>query len=229
MSSSSRLATLLVLAFAALPSTALAQYSPAPPPGRPSAPARSRLELTAIAGYQLNTDVNTTGGELSVDDAPVYGVALSKETFRDAYAELLWLYSEPSVTTRSTTLGGAAPFDVPTHYFQIGGTKGVTRDRLQIFGGATIGAALFLPGTIRYGNGTTYSLDDTWRFAFTLGAGFKVDLSPRVALRFDARLAAPVYFTSGSFYAGSGGAGASVSGGVPIWQWNFLGGLAFRP
>jgi hypothetical protein len=50
-----------------------------------------------------------------------------------------------------------------------------------------------------------------------------------VALRLDARLVAPVYFSGGSFYAGSGGAALSVSGGIPFVQGCFTGGLTIAP
>jgi opacity protein-like surface antigen len=230
-----RLVSLLALALAvacAAPAGALAQYYPVPPPPPAAAPAapKHRTELTAIAGYQINTDVNTVEGSIRVGDAPVYGASISYETLPGAWAELLWLYSEPEVTvTGSLIAPGGSRMNVANHYFQIGGVKGVQRDRVTVFGGATIGAALFMPGTLHYQGGTSRSLSDTWRFAFTLGGGLKVDLSPRVALRFDAGVAAPVYVEGGGFYAGTGGSGMTVSGGIPFWQWNFLGGLVFRP
>jgi len=142
----------------------------------------------------------------------------------------MWIYSNPEmIASGNPTLNGSSKFNVASHYFQIGGTKGIQRERVSFFGGATIGAALFMPQSIRLSNGGTASASDTWRFAFTLGLGLKVDLLEKVALRFDARVAAPVYFSSTSFYVGSGGSGLGVSGGIPIWQWNFLGGLVFRP
>jgi opacity protein-like surface antigen len=225
-----RLATLLALACAAAPAAALGQYYPGSPPPASSAPPRGRTELTGFAGYQVNSDVDTTQGNLSVSDTPVYGAAVGVETLPGAWAEFLWLYSDPTVTASgSPLLAGSSPLHVPTHYFQVGGTKGIQRDRVILYGGGTIGTALFMPGTLRYANGTTTSLSDTWRFAFTLGAGLKVDLSRHLAIRLDARVAAPVYFSSGAFYVGSGGSGISVSGGIPIWQWNFLGGLVVLP
>jgi hypothetical protein len=207
-----------------------------PPPRRSRRPRRARrvasrvAELTAIAGYQINTDVSTTGGDLSVEDAPVYGAALALVSSPGLRAELLWLYSNPTVhASGSTLLNTSAPFHVPTHYFQIGGSRGLRYDRLEPFLGGTLGAALFLPSRLEYSNGTSTSLSDTWRFAFTFGGGLNIHLSEKVALRGEARVAAPVYFSSGSIYVGGGGAALGVSGGIPIWQWNFLGGLVFSP
>jgi opacity protein-like surface antigen len=234
-----RLAAAAVLA-AALPGAAPAQYyPPAPPPGQPAPPSTSpaaakpfqpHLELTAIAGYQLNTSVNTSVGQLSVDDTPVYGASVGMEVFPGARAELMWLYSNPTMHASGTPLlNGSQPIHVPTHYFQIGGTRGFQYDRIQPFVGATIGAVVFLPSDLVYSNGTRASLSGTWRFAFTLGAGLDIHLAKSLALQASVRLAAPVYFTSGSVWVGSGGASLAVSGGIPIWQWNFMGGLVFSP
>jgi opacity protein-like surface antigen len=244
-----RLAALLALACAAAPAGALAQPDalaappplslaqyyptrppPPPPPAAPAAPSpepwRRRLELVGIAGYQVNGDVSTSAGHLSISDEPVYGAAVGAEVLPGAWAELMWLYSNPTVRfSGSPALAGSAPMQVATHFFQIGGTKGVQRGPVNVFGGATIGAALFLPGTLRFANGTSSSFGDTWRFAFTIGGGARVDLSRNIALRFDLRAAAPVYFTGGGFYAGSGGAGLTVGGGIPFWQGDFFGAL----
>jgi hypothetical protein len=236
-----RLAAFLALACVAAPSgaraqvdapappppTSLPQYAPPPSPAHAaSGPKRRRFELVGIAGYQLNGDVSTSAGHLSISDEPVYGAALGVETVPGTWAELMWLYSEPTVrASGSPTLAGSSPLHVATHYFQLGGTRGIQRGRVNVFGALTLGAALFMPGTLRLANGTSTSLGNTWRFAFTVGGGARVDLSRHLGLRFDVRAAAPVYFTGGGFYAGSSGAGMSVSGGIPFWQADFLGAL----
>jgi len=198
-------------------------YVQAPPPKKKT------IELTAFAGYQVNSDIYLSTGKLVVDDAQAWGAAISSEVRPGSFAELRWTYSDPKMHASGSSFNGSTPFHVQTHYFQIGGLHSVRRDRTTIFGGATIGAALFAPESFETANGKTYSLSDTWLFAFTLGLGFKVDITPKIGVRFDANVAAPVYFTSGGVYVGGGGAGLTVSGGVPIWQWNFLGGLVFSP
>lgn len=228
-----RLAALAALACALSPS-AFAQVVGGEPPAEEEvsaqAPERARrFELTAIAGYQVNTDVDADQGTLRVDDAPVYGAAFGVAPAPNYQVEVLWLYSEPTVRASGLYVNGSAPFDVATHYFQVGGIRSVRRQAVELFGGGTLGAALFLPGTLRLADGSTVGLGDTWRFAFTFGGGVKIRVVPKVALRLETRLALPLYFSSGGVYVGSGGAGLGVSGGVPIWQWNFLGGLAFSP
>jgi opacity protein-like surface antigen len=220
------LAALVVLGTLVLPPAALAQMGGGPQPARKST---SPFELTAIAGYQVNTDIDTSQGSVSVGDTEVFGAALGYEQRPGYRAELVWLYSEPMVRASGGTLTGSSSFPVSSHYFQLGGTGSIRRQALEPFAGLTLGAALYMPGTPRLANGTSLSLDDTWRFAFTLAAGLKVHVAPKVALRFETRVAAPVYFDSGAIYVGGGSAGMSVSGGIPLWQWNFLGGLVYSP
>jgi opacity protein-like surface antigen len=231
MTTASRLATFAaVTALAALPTASWAQYTPRPASYYSPEPFRPHVELSAIAGYQLNTDVGTTAGTLRVDDAPVYGASLAFVKLPGLRAEFLWLYSNPTVHASGTPLlSGSSPLHVPTHYFQLGGSRGVRFDKLEPFIGATIGATLFLPSELRYSNGTTTTFGDTWRFGFTIGGGLNFHITEKIALQGQVRLAAPVYFSSTSFYVGSGGAGLGVSGGIPLWQWNFMGGLVFSP
>ena len=205
-------------------------YAPQPVYVQAPPPKKKQLELTAFAGWQVNSDVYAGGYNLRFDDAQVWGAAIGSEVATGSFAELRWTYSDPKVHASGTSaLNGSDAFHVQSHYFQIGGLHGITRGRTTFFGGATIGAALFMPSSLTLTTGKSYSFSDTWLFAFTLGLGLKVDLSQKLALRFDANVAAPVYFSSGGIYVGGGGAGLTVSGGVPLWQWNFMAGLAFSP
>jgi hypothetical protein len=218
---------LAVLLSAGLPATALCQNTNLQSSSPQSV---GRVELSALAGYQLNSDVHTSLGRLAFGDTEVYGVSVGMKTMPGLKAELLWLYSDPEVrASGSPTLNGSQPFHVGTNYFQVGGTRSVRRQAVEYYGRGTLGAALFQPGTIRLAGGGSLSLQDTWRFAFTLGGGLEAHLNRSLALTVGVNLAAPVYFTSGVFYAGSGGSGMAVSGGIPLWQWNFLGGLVFSP
>jgi hypothetical protein len=70
---------------------------------------------------------------------------------------------------------------------------------------------------------------DIWRFAFTLGGGLKIWLIEQLAIQLDARMMAPVWFSSASFYVGTGGGGFGVSGGIPIVEGNFTGGIVIAP
>jgi hypothetical protein len=193
-------------------------------------PPLKRLELTALAGWQVSSDIHLGSGRLTFDGAPVFGVVIASEVMPGAFAELRWTFSDPEVHAAGTSLlDGSAAFHVQSHYFQVGGTQSFRRGRTSLYAGATVGAVLFAPSSLDFSNGTSAALSDTWAFAFTLEGGVKVELHPKVALRFEVNVAAPVYFSSGTLYVGGGQAGLTVSGGVPLWQWNFMGGLAFAP
>ncbi len=209
---------------------ALAARALAPAAGAQYEPPRRELQLSGFAGYQLNGDVSTSGGNLVIDDSPSYGASLGWAVAPGSTAELLWIYT--NTNARFSGFSGyssSESFGLPVNYFQIGGTHGIRRGNLEPYLGGTLGAMLASPGQIRFLSGSTVTPGATWRFAFTLGGGMKIHFSPVVALRLDVRMLAPVYFSSGGVYAGTGGAGLAVSGGIPSLQWAFTGGLTFSP
>ena len=121
-------------------------------------------------------------------------------------------------------------FGLQQHYFQLGGTHVISRGtRVEPFAGGTIGAALFIPDQINKVSGGLVQANDTWAFAMTLGGGANIFLSPKVAIRLDARLMLPMFFSGGSFFVGSGGSGMAVNMGVPSVQGQFTAGITFAP
>jgi hypothetical protein len=197
--------------------------------GAPPQPVESRgpVRLEAWAGYQFTTPISTTGGTINIDAAPSYGASLSLAVASDFELELLWTISDTHSQLVSYAVGG--PSTIPNHlninYFQAGITKSIQCGDFECFGEATVGAVLLLPGAVLLTSGEQVSAHDTWRAAFTLGAGVRFFVVERLALVLQARLLAPVYITSGSFYAGSGGAVFVVSAGVPSVQGAFSAGL----
>jgi hypothetical protein len=202
-----------------------------PPPGYAPAQKQRRLELTAFAGYELNSDITTSAGTLQVDDAPGYGVALDWTLAPGQQAELLWVYSATDVRLRGTAPGApsSSSFPVDAHYFQLGGLATFGKGNLEPFVSGSLGAAMYVPGTIVLDGGGTLLPATTWRFAFSLGGGVKIWLGDRIGLRLQARLLAPVLFSGGAFYSGPGGAALTVSGGIPYVQGDFSAGLTFAP
>lgn len=248
---SSSVVTRLASLFAALAlaAPAAAQYYPPPPPGGPPPPPppgapppqpgvtlqqvpQKKTRLSAFTGWQVNGDVSGYSGQLQVDDSQNFGAELSTDVAPNAQVQLLWIYSD--TTARYASYSAIYPstqsFDLQQHYFQIGGTRSVRRDRVEVLLGGTLGAALYLPGTVKtQAGGASISAGDTWRFAMTLGGGFNVYLSRKLALHLDARMLLPMYFSGGSIYVGSGGSGMAVSAGIPSVQGSFTGGLTFVP
>ncbi|HEU4383898.1 MAG TPA: hypothetical protein VFR85_10420 [Anaeromyxobacteraceae bacterium] len=202
-----------------------------PPPGYAPAQKPRRLELTAFAGYEVSSDVTTSTGTLQIDDAPGYGVALDWALAPGKQLELLWVYSTPDVRLRGTAPGApsSSSFQVDAHYFQLGGLATFGKGNLEPFASGSLGAAMYVPGTIVLSSGAPLYPATTWRFAFSLGGGVKFWLGDRLGLRLQARLLAPVLFSGGAFYSGPGGSALTVSGGIPYVQGDFTIGLTFAP
>jgi opacity protein-like surface antigen len=215
---------------AMFPALTLAQAgsTTAPPPGyAAAAPPPHRLELVGVVGYHIASDLDYVSGFASIDSAMSYGAALRTGVAPGSKAELSWTYVPTNAHFRSTAFGTqTADSSLNIHYFQIGGQNSFRRDRLEPYFGGSLGAALFQLGSLRNPiNNVTLQSSDIWRFAFTFGLGTKIWLAPNVAIQLDARMLLPVWFSSASIYAGTGGGGFAVSGGIPIIEGNFTGGL----
>ncbi len=236
MSRAARLVGACAIVGSLLPAGALAQYPPPPPPGYPppqyAPPPQQRTsfrpgpELVGFAGYQVASDLNYYSGYATIDGAASYGAALRFRLRPGETAELLWVYVPTNAHFRSSAYGGVADTSLSINYFQLGGTKGVRMDRVEPYVAASLGAAVFSAGTLRFPGSTTQLVSsDAWRFAFTVGLGLKIWLSEQLALQGEARMLAPVWFSGGTFYAGTGGSAFAVSGGIPMVEGNFTGGL----
>ncbi|MFL5455415.1 MAG: hypothetical protein ACJ78X_03330 [Myxococcales bacterium] len=188
------------------------------------------FDVTAFAGWQLNGDATLKGGELRIDDSATYGAAIDWRFHRAGSLEAMWEYAKTTQQFRSFSAHSPSskPFDVATHYFQVGAMhRRNLGTRLEPFIGFTLGAALCAPGKIPLTDGSTLDARDTWRFAMSIVLGMKTWISPNVGLHFATRVFAPVVFTEGQIYAGTGGAGMGVPASIPFLQFGFTAGLTF--
>jgi len=210
------------------------QYAPPPQPAQPAQPltpaAGPKLQIAAFTGWQVNGDVDGIYGKLKVDDAQSFGVSLWTQVKAGTKLELLWIYSQADQQFDSYTLSypSTKKFSVASNYFQIGGVHSIRRGKIEPFAGGTLGAVWYAPDNIQAANGlTSYSANDVWRFAFTLGGGLNVFLTERFAIRGYARMLVPMYFNGGSVYVGTGGSGLAVNAGVPAISGDFGAALVF--
>jgi opacity protein-like surface antigen len=185
------------------------------------------FELAGMAGYHVSSDLSLASGSVGIDGSPSYGAALRARIRPGQTAELLWVIVPTNAHVRSTLGVGDASLTI--NYFQLGGSTGFRRDRLEPYLAGSLGAAVYSPGTLVVSGGTRFEGSDIWRFAFTLGGGLKIWLADVLALQLEARMMAPVWFSSAAFYAGGGGAAFGVSGGIPVVEGNFTGGLVLAP
>lgn len=202
-------------------------------PARGQEPATDfrRLELTPFAGYLWSTHVSTTDGYLATLGAPELGGALDLALDPTSQVELLYVYAKAQTrfVSQYVPFPSSGWFDVRYQYFQVGGTASFPRGDLEPFVAGGIGAVWITPADAALDGGGTADLSDTWLLAFSLGGGLKWFVSRTIGLRFQARLFLPVQLSSGAFYAGSGGAAFTVSGGVPLVQGDLSLGLIVAP
>ena len=184
------------------------------------------VSIAAWAGFQLTSSIYTTGGSVSIDPAPSYGAALTLAVDPELEVELLWTLSSTEahlVSSAGASSSGQDHLDIS--YFQVGLTKSIRCGDFECFGDATLGAVLLAPGAILLGDGQRLNVHDTWRAAFTLGAGIRFRLVDRLSVVLQARLLVPVYITGGGFYAGNGATVLVVAAGIPCVEGAFSAGL----
>lgn len=183
---------------------------------------RPGIELRGFAGYHVSSDLGFQSGSARVDGSPSYGAAIGARLRPGETTELLWVMAPTNAHfTSALGLGDAS---LTIHYFQLSGTQAFRTGRVEPYLTGSLGAALYSFGTLVLG-GTRFEGSDVWRFAFTFGGGLKFRLVEAVAIQLEARMLAPVWFSSASLYSGPAGAAFAVSGGIPVVEGNFTGGL----
>lgn len=205
-----------------------AQYSPQAKTTQASS--GGRLQLSGFAGWVTSSDIYTSVGKLRIDPTNSWGAEIAFAGGPGTKIALKWVYYKPTVRfeSGSYTYPSSNNFSVDTNYFLIQGEKGYRRGRVEPFFGGSIGGVVYSPDSFTLGN-ASYSPGDSWFFAFGLAAGAKIFVGDKVALRLGIEMLAPLYFSGGGFYAGTGGSGAYVSGGIPTISGNFTAGLTFAP
>lgn len=153
-------------------------------------------EITPFIGFMAGGEFEdaATNTDRNVDEDNDFGVIFNAAVDHWRHYELLYVQ-------QGTQIGGASPFDLDVQYLQIGGTV-MYQDAERVFPyfGITVGGARFSPD----GPG----LDDETKFAFSVGAGFKVPITEHLGVRFDARGFVSLLDTDGNiFCASNNGAG----------------------
>jgi outer membrane protein W len=189
-------------------------------PGSASAQ-ENRFEINANYSYMWSGSYNLYEGEIRMDDGATWGGTIDFAFRPDAKIELSYSYTSSHATFQEyypgSAIGSALKnLDNPLsiQYFQIGSIYQLPKGKAQPFFGLLLGAVLFSPS----GTAEGLTLESQWNFAVSLNAGVKVYMSEKFGLRFQGRLLLPMYFSGGSVYAGTGGAGVAVSAGVPVVQ-----------
>ncbi len=180
-----------------------------------------QFEIGANYSYMWAGTYQFYEGEVLMDDGSSWGGVIDFSFRPDAKIELSYSYtSSHAKFQRYYNVSDNTPaldnLDNPLtiQYFQLGSIYQVPKGKAQPFIGVMAGAVLFHPsGTVQ-----GLSVSDKWNFAMSIVGGVKIYLSEQVGIRAQGRLLLPMYFSGGSMYVGTGGAGLAVGAGIPVVQ-----------
>jgi hypothetical protein len=214
-----RVSLLVAVACALAASTASAQYtSTTPQSAKPT-----KVDVVFLGGYAFTMSqdvyIGLIPGELDIDDAAFYGVALDfnvvRQPGKEGQLRVMWRREDSQVTFRPFATGDpSGSIDCAVEYWQIGGLGGVRRGNAMPFASVMLG-------------GTRLAVDsggDEWKFSMIFGLGVKVYTSGKIGVLVQGNW--PITFTDawGGVTVGTGGAGVSF-GGTGISQLDIGGGL----
>lgn len=206
-------------------SAASAQYTTRQTSTYGSTP-QSKAELVLLGGYawtmsqEVYYSYYVASGELDIDDAAYYGIALdinvARNTGKTGQLRLMYRREDSEVVFRPYTITASdQPFslDCAVEYWQIGGLGGMMRGKTMPYTAITLGGTRFVAGDT-----------DEWKFSMIFGLGVKVYSSPKVGFMIQGNW--PITFTDtwGGVTVGTGGGGVAI-GGTGISQLDVGGGL----
>jgi hypothetical protein len=200
-------------------STASAQYTSQSSYGSDTA---KKADIVLLGGYAftLSQDVyiGLYGGELDINDAAYYGVALDfnvvRQPGKEGQVRLMYRREDSEVTFRPFIPGDpSASIDCAIEYWQIGGLGGIRRGNAMPFTCVTLGGTRMSAGG-----------EDEWKFSMIFGLGVKVYTQGKMGFMIQGNW--PITFTDtwGGVSVGTGGAGVAI-GGTGISQIDIGGGL----
>jgi hypothetical protein len=174
------------------------------------------VELTLVGGLRTggSYDDGTTGASRPADDGPAFGLILGFPLGPDRTFELVWIHQPVSVPPVE---GGGDDFDLTLDTLAVGGTSEWGSGKVRPFVSATAGLALLDPDAAGY--------DLELLFTGSLGAGFKVPVSPKVGLRFEGRGVALLSTGGAAGICGPSGCALAFAG-AGLGQLELLAGIA---
>ena len=185
-----------------------------------------KADIVVLGGYAFTMAQDvvlnyTNAGELDVDDAAFYGVALDfnlvRESDKQGQLRLMWRREDSDVTFRSYVPSNPElSLDASIEYWQIGGLGGIRRGKAMPFTAVTLGATRLVAGG-----------SDEWKFSMIFGLGVKVYTSDKIGIMIQGNW--PLTFTDawGGVTVGTGGAGVGISG-TGISQLDIGGGVIIQ-
>jgi hypothetical protein len=179
------------------------------------------LTLLTFGGYTFPDKFQTYYGYGKVDGAFSWGGGLEFGIDNRKSVELIYQNFKADAFYDDylfDRLYGTATFN----YILLGGTSYAPfNEKVSGFGSFDLGMCIIHPSTELVSS-------DITKFAMGGRLGLRIAPSDRISLRLHAQLLSPLQWFGGGYYFGTGGSGASVSGGGTIFQFNLGGSVNIR-
>jgi hypothetical protein len=179
------------------------------------------IELSPFVGYETGANISTTYGNLHIGDGMDFGGVLDVGMGGGRYGEFSYshLGSYLDVETGMTT---TRKCDLAVDYYSLGFLQEIKPDaKATPYGLFTLGIVNYRPTS-----GTEISSEN--KMHISIAGGVKIKASERIGIRLQARLLLPLYYAGTYFYAGTGGSGAGMSGGIHGVQGDFTAALVIK-
>jgi len=179
-----------------------------------------KFDVSIMGGYFMAGYIYSTAGDLNMKNDAHFGAAMSFNIDRRMGMEISYNYS-PTEMILKTYPGGFTKklFDMSINYIQGAALYYAKRGKVQPYGLFSIGAAWLTPDS------NIYSTEV--RMAFGIGGGVKVFFNRNIGIRLQGRLLAPLFYSGGTLFCGTGGCGWGVTAGSYLIQGEISAGLVF--
>jgi len=182
--------------------------------------AQPSITLLTFESYTFADQFDTEYGTGKIQDGFQWGGGLEFGLADNAAVELIYQNIKTDVTYQG--FDNKYTGNVGINYMLLGGTRyAPLNDKISGFGSLDAGVAWSNPDA-------SLDSESVTKFAWGGRLGVRIQASEKVSLRLHAQLLSPVQWSGGGFYFGTGGAGAGVTTGSTIYQFNLGGSLNFR-
>ena len=153
------------------------------------------------------------GGGLEYLASPEYGIEFT-----------YYLLSTTAPINYWNIVNISRELEIGVNYFMLGGVRYMAPNpKVEGYGGLMLGMAVYNNKSPQSGEP-----DSATKFAWGARLGANIWVAEKVGLKLQAHLLSAVQAVGGSFYFGTGGAGAGVSSYSTLLQFSLGGGLVFK-
>jgi hypothetical protein len=181
------------------------------------------IELSPFVGYETGANISSSYGTLKIGDGMDYGGVLNVGMGGGRYGEFSYSHLGTYLDVESG-ITNTRLCDLAVDYYSLGILQEIKPDaKATPYGLFTLGIVNYRPTS-----STTIDISSENKMHVSLAGGVKINVSERIGIRLQARLLMPLYYAGTYFYVGTGGSGASMSGGIHGVQGDFTAALVIK-